>query len=146
MADGHFSALSRKIPDREYATFKDWLLEKAGEEQSEHLFTDRYANVGLTLTYLLEVYEAGKAKKIPESWIPLYNQMKQEQSKEYQTYLMLKDKYEEQHRVSEITIEKAFDVPEEEPKKEPALRASSKKRRKKSTRNIKKDGKVSSFY
>lgn len=142
MSSDDFLLIPQRIPEREYVAFKKWLLEKALDEESEYLFTFRYADVGLSLKYLLEVYEAGKESKIPEAWVPLYKEMKQEQSTEYQTYLRLKEKYEERCRVAEITIEKAFN-----PKEEDVDQGSTKKHKKTTpSRGIKRDGMVSSFY
>lgn len=140
------SSMPQRIPDREYAKFKDWLLEKAQVEQSEHLFTARYADVGLSLAYLLEVYEAGKERRVPEAWMSLYKQMKQEESTEYEMYLRLHEKYADKHCVFDITIERSFHAPmgeEEEDGDEP--RIAKKRRSASASREIKKDGKVHSF-
>ena len=146
MSSDDFSPLPQRIPDREYSAFKSWLLEKASNEQSEYLFTSRYTNLGLSLTYLFEVYEAGRNSKIPESWIPLYKEMKQEQSSEYQTYLKLKEKYENQHNVSEITIEKSFNFTVQEAIVEDQSIHKKKRKQPNHGRQIKKNGGVSSFY
>ena len=148
MSGDDFSLLPQRIPDREYVIFKKWLLARASEEQSEHLFTDRYADLGLSLKYLFEVYEAGKERKIPEAWIPLYKQMKTEESAEYQTYLRLKEKYEDQHLVSQLFLDNTFHPQQSEQEVDLEKEASSKKRKKggSSGREFKKDGKVTSFY
>lgn len=141
---------SNKIPDVEYSKFKQWLLDKALEETSSHLFTSRYANVGLSLTYLLEVYEAGQERRIPEAWVPLYEQMKQEQSQEYKTYLTLHEKYGQKRKVFDITIEKSFNGDKERNSEEKNSLNQPKgnnvapaKRR--DGRQIKKDGDIHSF-
>jgi galactose-1-phosphate uridylyltransferase len=145
--DDFSSSIPKRIPDKEYAKFKNWLLEKAREEQSEHLFTSRYADVGLSLAYLLEVYEAGKERKIPEAWMFLYKQMKQEESSEYETYLRLHAKYAEEHRVFDITIERSFHAPVVDEVDEEAgqSRVPKKRRTVRASREIKKDGDIHSF-
>ncbi len=133
------------LPHAEYINFRQWLMNKASEESSAHLFTSRYANVGLPLTYLLEVYEAGLERKVPEAWVPLYKQMKQEQSEEYETYLMLHEKYGEKHKVFEITIEKSFHKDEDDRIEQKDTKVSTSKKRAVGGRQIKKDGDVHSF-
>lgn len=144
MSGDDFSSILCRIPDEEYAKFKEWLIEQASREQSEHLFTERYVDVGLSLTYLLEVYEAGRSNSIPEAWAPLYKQMKRNKKREYMDYLRLKEKYEGQRCVSEITIEKAFSPPSlPEVNEQPSKKRS--KKNKPSGRQFKKDGGVTSF-
>lgn len=131
----------KRIPFSEIDRFKSYLASLAEEEVDGSVFTDRYADVTLSLRYLLEVYEAGTQKKIPAAWIPLYNQMKQEESAEYQMYLRLQEKYGNRHRISEITVDKTLVAEEDE--------EDGKKKRKRaqtsSSREIVKDGKVSKF-
>lgn len=84
----------KRLPAYEIDKFIQWLTEKAVSEEGRTIFTSNYGKIGIPLKYLVNVYEAGRDKTLPDLWLPLYERMKLEKSDEYKKYLKLKEKYE----------------------------------------------------